>query len=46
MSLLARHKRMAAVGEEFTLFSVLNDQEVRLVTDFLKILSFDPQGPK
>ena len=49
MSQIARHeyfKRLAAVGDEFTLIGVLNDQEVGLVTGFLRTLSFNPQGPK
>lgn len=43
MTTLSRHelyKRMAAVGEDYRLFSVLGDPEVALVIEFLKTLSF------
>ena len=43
MDLLSRHeffRRMAAVGDQFHLISVLNDEEVDQVTSFLKTLSF------
>ena len=43
MTPLSRHeyfKRMAAVGEDFNLFGVLTDQEVSMVIEFLKTLSF------
>jgi len=46
MDVLARHeffKRMAAVGDEFKLVSILNDDEVEHITSFLKTLSFDPE---
>ena len=49
MTPLDRHeyfKRMAAVGDDFKLFSVLTDVEVTLVADFLKTLSFSPQGSR
>ena len=49
MDLLARHeffRRMAAVGDQFKLVSVLNDREVDHVTSFLKTLSFDPAKVK
>ena len=48
MTALSRHeyyKRMAAVGEDFNLFSVLSDLEVTLVIEFLKTLSFSSDGP-
>jgi len=41
---LARHeffKRMAAVGEAFDMFSVLNEREVAQVESFLKTLNFE-----
>ena len=47
MTPLSRHeyyKRMAAVGDDFRLFSALTDQEVTMVIDFLKTLSFSSQG--
>ena len=43
MTTLSRHeyyKRMAAVGDDFTLFGVLTDQEVTMVIEFLETLSF------
>ena len=43
MTPLSRHeyyKRMAAVGDDFRLFSVLTDHEVTLVIEFLETLSF------
>ncbi len=46
MTLLARHeyfKRMAAVGDDFKLFSVLTEQEVDLVVSFLRVLRFESQ---
>ena len=49
MTPLARHeyfKRMAAVGDDFRLFSVLTDLEVTLVAEFLKTLSFTPHGSR
>ena len=49
MTSLSRHeyyKRMAAVGHNFRLFSVLTDQEVAKVIEFLNTLSFSSQGSK
>ena len=41
MTTLSRHeyyKRMAAVGDDFTLFGVLTDEEVTMVIEFLETL--------
>ncbi len=49
MTPLSRHeyyKRMAAVGADFRLFSVLTDQEVALVIEFLKTLSFSSHASR
>ena len=49
MTPLSRHeyyKRMAAVGDDFRLFSALTDQDVTLVIDFLKTLSFASRGSR
>lgn len=49
MTPLSRHeyyKRMAAVGDDFRLFGVLTDQEVTMVVEFLKTLSFSSQVPR
>lgn len=49
MTPLSRHeyyKRMAAVGEDFRFFSILTDQEVTTVIEFLKTLGFSSQGSR
>jgi len=45
MDAIARHeqfKRMAAVGDDYLLLSVLSDDEVELIGQFLTSLEFDP----
>lgn len=49
MTPLSRHeyyKRIAAVGDDFRLFSVLTDQEVTMVIEFLKTLGFSALGAR